>query len=89
MKRYLVTKKQLRFIKEQQEKIKGGLADNMTLKDIAKKHKVKMEDLYKEFKMGVKVEFEHTKDKDKAKEIAKDHLYENPKYYSKLISAGL
>lgn len=72
-----------------EEKIKGGLADNMSLEQIAKKHKMKMSDLYQEFKKGIKVEFEHTKDKDKAKEITKDHLVENPKYYSKLLSAGL
>ena len=34
--------------------------------------------------MGIKVEMEHTKDKKKAKEIAMDHLFEDPKYYSKL-----
>lgn len=33
---------------------------------------------------GIKVELEHTGDKDKAKEIAKDHLMENPKYYDYL-----
>jgi hypothetical protein len=34
--------------------------------------------------MGMKVETEHTDDNDKAKEIALDHLWEDPKYYSKL-----
>jgi hypothetical protein len=33
---------------------------------------------------GMKVEMEHTKDKVKAKEIAMDHLFEDPKYYDKL-----
>lgn len=33
---------------------------------------------------GVEVEKEHTSDPDKAKEIAKDHLTEDPDYYKKL-----
>ncbi len=32
----------------------------------------------------MKVEMEHTKDKQRAKEIAMDHLFEDPKYYDKL-----
>jgi len=34
--------------------------------------------------MGIKVEMEHTKDRAIAREIALDHLTEDPKYYSKL-----
>ena len=30
---------------------------------------------------GTKVEFEHTDSKHRAKQIAKDHLYEFPRYY--------
>jgi hypothetical protein len=81
-----------------EEVLKGGNADKMTLLDIAKKHanddstdptsKEKIEKIHKELKSqlnkGIKTEMEHTKDKDKAKEIAMDHLYENPKYYDKL-----
>ena len=33
---------------------------------------------------GIKVELEHTGDREKAKEIARDHLVENPKYYDYL-----
>jgi len=43
----------------------------------------------KELTMGVKVEMEHTTDSKLAKEIALDHLKEDPKYYSKLVTAGL
>jgi len=39
--------------------------------------------------MGKKVETEHTSNKNTAKEIAKDHLVEQPKYYNKLRNAGL
>ena len=34
--------------------------------------------------MGIKVEMEHTDSKEKAKEIAMDHLWEDPTYYTKL-----
>ena len=78
---------------KEQEKLKGGLSDSHTLFSIAKRH-AKTEDakkiveifdlLKKELEMGIKVEMEHTKDKKKAKEIAMDHLFEDPKYYTKL-----
>jgi len=38
--------------------------------------------------LGVQIEMEHTNDPDIAKEIAMDHLKEDPKYYTKLVSAG-
>lgn len=38
----------------------------------------------KELEMGIKVEKEHTKSMVIAKLIAKDHLKEDPKYYTKL-----
>jgi hypothetical protein len=74
------------------EKLKGGLSDKKTLEDIAKKHDSKgyyhidnmTQSLKKELDKGIKIEMEHTNDKDKAKEIAMDHLWENPSYYSKL-----
>ena len=73
-------------------KLEGGLADNKSLIQIAKKHNAKnyyqiddmVKSLKKQLEMGMKVEIEHTDDKDKAKEIAFDHLWEDPKYYSKL-----
>jgi hypothetical protein len=40
--------------------------------------------LKKQLQKGMKVEMEHTKDKQMAKEIAMDHLFEDPKYYDKL-----
>jgi hypothetical protein len=36
----------------------------------------------KELGMGIETELEHTSDKKTAEKIAKDHLRENPKYYS-------
>ena len=42
-----------------------------------------------ELKWGIKVEMEHTDDPKRAKQIALDHLSEDPKYYHKLKAAGL
>lgn len=66
------------------ETLKGGLSDNMSLGDIATKHKVDIEDLTKQFLEGLKKEKEHTKDEKEASEIAMDHLSEDPEYYTKL-----
>jgi nicotinic acid mononucleotide adenylyltransferase len=67
-----------------EDKIEGGLSTGMDLTDIANHHKVDIDELMKEFQMGIKVEMEHTTDRKVAEEIAMDHLYEDPKYYSKL-----
>jgi len=80
-----------------------GLSSGMTLLDIAKKHtygdgsdpvtKKKVitmhELLKKQLEKGIKVEMEHTGNKEKAKRIAMDHLTETPNYYDKLLKAGL
>jgi len=60
--------------KKRIEKLKGGLADGMSESDFDK------DDLEE----GKKVEREHTKDEDIAREISQDHLCEDPKYYKKL-----
>jgi len=65
---------------------KGGLADGMTIQEIADMHKVSLDAITKEFDKGVKVEMEHTDDEELAQEIAKDHLYEDPEYYTKLAT---
>lgn len=69
---------------EGKEKLKGGLADKKTLKQIADKHKVSEEDIKDQLKAGIKVELEHTDDPKKAVEIASDHLWEIPDYYTRL-----
>jgi len=69
--------------------MKGGKADKLTLPQIAKKHGIPIEDLMSQFKLGIKTEMEHTDNKKQAKEIASDHLAENPKYYTKLKKAKL
>jgi hypothetical protein len=70
----------------QVDKIPGGLAKGLSLSDIAKKHNVSDSEITNEFKKGYKVEREHTTDSDVAKEIALDHLFEDPKYYTNLSS---
>ena len=65
------------------------LAKGMSIEDIAKEHDVEIKKIKKELKKGSKVEKEHTSSAKKAKKIAKDHLVEKPKYYTKLSKAGL
>ena len=64
--------------------LKGGLADDMTISDIAALHSVSIESLERQLKDGIEVEMEHTDSKEKAEEIAMDHLAEDPEYYDKL-----
>ena len=66
------------------DKIKGGLADSKTLDDIAEKHGVTLSVIESALADGIKVESEHTTDAKVAEEIAKDHLFEDAEYYSKL-----
>ena len=66
------------------ESLKGGKADDMTVKDIADKFDLSINDIEKELKMGEKVEMEHVDDKKLAREISMDHLSEFPDYYTRL-----
>jgi len=76
------------------ETIKGGLGDGMSIVDLAIHHgkdswaSIQFESLEKQLQKqldkGVKIEKEHTKSLDMAREIAMDHLYGDPKYYDKL-----
>jgi hypothetical protein len=79
------------------ESLKGGESDHKTLTQLAKKHDAKgyyhivnmVQSLKKELEMGIKIEMEHTDDKDEATEIAMDHLWENPSYYTKLKKSDI
>ena len=62
----------------------GGLASGKSLEDIASHHDVPLVDLRKQLAKGVEVEGEHTSDEAVAREIATDHLWEDPEYYDKL-----
>lgn len=77
--------------KIKEEILKGGISDNKSIMDLAKKHsKSKVGQhlmtnfLKKQLEKGIKVEMEHTNNKSKAKEIAMDHLSEKPDYYDRL-----
>ena len=61
-------------IHESADRIPGGKADSRSDSDFDAA----------ELARGIEVELEHTSDKEVAKEIAKDHLAEDPKYYTKL-----
>jgi hypothetical protein len=67
-----------------EEVIPGGKSSGMTIIEIAKKHKILPQIAMKEWLKGIKVEMEHTDNKRIAREIAKDHLFEDIYYYKKL-----
>ena len=67
-----------------EDEIPGGLADGMTLKDLAKHQDTDIETLINQMEKGVNVEMEHTSDISIATEIAMDHIYEDLHYYDKL-----
>jgi hypothetical protein len=64
----------IKILIKESEKMKGGLGDNRPDSDFNQE----------QLKNGIEVESEHTKDRKIAKEIAKDHLSEDPNYYKKL-----
>jgi hypothetical protein len=66
------------------DKLKGGFSDKMSAESIAKKHKISIKDINAQIKKGVKVEMEHVDTEDLAREIALDHLFEIPDYYTRL-----
>ncbi len=77
--------KQLQAIHlNKEEKIQGGLADNLKVVDLAKQHKVDTNTIVGQIQKGIKVELEHTDDIFTALEITMDHVFENPNYYTDL-----
>jgi DNA polymerase III sliding clamp (beta) subunit (PCNA family) len=71
-------------------KINGGhLAEGYSLREIASIHQVPLSELKKQVRLGMKAESEHTPSKREQMKIVKDHLFENPKYYTLLKKAGL
>jgi hypothetical protein len=67
-----------------ESEIEGGKSDGMSLMDLAKKHKISLDKIKSQLQRGIEVEMEHTKSKSIAKEIAMDHIFEDPEYYVKL-----
>ena len=64
--------------------IKGGKSDDLSVEDIAKKFNTPVSKIKQQLELGIKVESEHTDDKEKQQEIAMDHLVEIPDYYDRL-----
>lgn len=52
---------------------------------LAKKHGIPVAEITKQLVKGIKVEMEHTTKRSVAREIALDHIKEDPKYYDKLL----
>jgi hypothetical protein len=80
----LVAARMTKSTKTEGDVVPGGLAKGLSLNDIAEKHGVSVDIMVAEFKKGIAVEMEHTTDREVAKEITLDHLFEDPKYYDKL-----
>jgi len=74
----------MKKVKLFEEFFKGGVANGMSAQDLADKHGISLEEIEAALAKGQKVEVEHTNDSKKAYEIAKDHIFEDPKYYDKL-----
>lgn len=61
------------------------ITEENKVESLARKHKVSVELIKKQLKMGTEVEMEHTDDPKEARKIALDHLAEVPDYYTKLL----
>ena len=60
------------------------LKSHKSVEEIAKKHRIEVSFVKTQLKMGIPIEYEHTKDKDLATDIALQHLDEIPDYYTRL-----
>lgn len=67
----------------------GHLSKNKSLKQIAEMHKVSLTHINEQLAKGLEVEKEHFADFKERTRVAKDHLVENPNYYTILAKAGL
>lgn len=63
---------------------KGPVKAYKSPKELSKKHKVPLDKIMNQVKIGTKVEGEHTTDKNDAKITALQHVDELPDYYTKL-----
>ena len=67
----------------------GHLSKGKSLKQIAEMHNVTLTHINEELAKGLEVEKEHFADFKERTRVAKDHLVENPNYYTILEKAGL
>jgi hypothetical protein len=77
-----------KIVKEEghSDKLKGSMEEMH--QQIADKHGVSLEKINKQIEMGTKKEAKEHGEK-KAHEIAMEHVFENPEYYTKLSKAGI
>ena len=83
-----VNKTHIRFIKLVGEFVKESfIKENKDEKAIDLSYDIRPDSDYnsEQLKIGIEIEQEHTKNLDKARMIAKDHLDEIPDYYSRLV----
>ncbi|WJZ48406.1 hypothetical protein [Synechococcus phage DSL-LC02] len=66
---------------------KGPVKPYKSPEEIAKKHKVSLNTIMKQVKMGTKVEGEHTTSRSGARITALQHVEERPDYYTRLKKA--
>lgn len=74
-----VAEVQLKVVPLNEDRIPGGKGDDADPRDVDQR----------QLAVGIEVEREHTSSEEEAREIALDHLTENPEYYSELVRAGL
>ena len=67
----------------------GHLSKGKSLKQIAEMHNVSLAHINEQLAKGLEVEKEHFADFKERTRVAKDHLVENPNYYTILEKAGL
>jgi hypothetical protein len=63
---------------------KGPVKPYKSPEELSKKHKVSLDKIMKQVKIGTKVEGEHTTDKESARITALQHVDELPDYYTRL-----
>jgi len=86
----IIAEEHAAVLREFKERIPGGLTSGMEgsmesiHQQLADRHGVSLEQIEAEIDRGIEVELEHTTDEEIAHEIAMDHVYEDPAYYSKL-----
>lgn len=66
---------------QEEQKLQGGVAEGVTLEDIATKHQIDVQYFYKILEDAIKIELEHSSERSIAEQIVRDHIYENPLYY--------
>lgn len=87
---YKRAKEKQKFLKSMDESsplnVSGSILNVKTpsVSAIATKHGVSKKVVELQLKKGIEVELEHTKHRGVAREIALDHLNEDPQYYKKL-----